>query len=217
MSIPKVRHVMWGQGRAEMPDQIRQWVDSFDQHHPDWTTEFWDDDRIRDHGLGDLQEVYDRADEWTVPDSVWQLRCDIARYVIVHQLGGMWTDADYQWYGPIDPHLAGASFVACWETDNLWLANGLIAATPGHPALRAVLAGLPANLRRHSGRRANWLAGPKYWTRIVRSRDDVTLLPSSVLHSIPWNSTSDAPPPDGSPAVHRWWHQQTLRSEGITA
>jgi mannosyltransferase OCH1-like enzyme len=217
--IPRRAIRIWLQGLDRMPARLRAMCDTFDELHPDWTLDWYDDERIRDEvDLREGRDLYDNAPRYVPVDSVAQLRADIARYAILRQRGGVTLDVDYHWHRPVDDLLTDAAVVLAYEKTDLWIACGFMGARRGHTLFTKVLAGLPANAARFlgSGLRANVFTGPKYLTATVNRlgpREDIRLLPDQLLHGVPWNRWQQArtePVHPDAYATHAWAHQRGL-------
>lgn len=208
-AIPKVVHWIWL--GPPIPDDLLALTERFIALHPDWEMQWWREEQIDAFRLRN-RRLYDAAERIVPPDSVEQFRSDIARYEILQRQGGMYLDLDYDWRKPIDPHLAGHDLVSGWELQHRWVANGLIAARPGHPAMEEAIAGIPARIAsRHPSWRANRLTGPHLWTPIAKRH--AHLLHQDVLHPVPWNKPEwawERDFPDAT-AVHLFAHQKALR------
>lgn len=218
--IPHISHRYWDQGWENMPAHLATMCDGFDALHPGWQHERWDRQRVLDEvDLREGHQLFLNASDYVPPDSVPQMRADIARYAIARQFGGVTLDTDYYWHKAIDDLLPKANIVLCHEVDGGWIANGFLAANPKHTLLTRVLAGMPENAESLVGKglRANTFTGPKYLTPIVRAlgaREDLRLLPAKTFHPVPWNRPQDAHHHQrytSSYAVHAWAHQRGLK------
>lgn len=216
--IPRRAIRIWLQGVDQMPAHLRALCDTFDELHPAWATEWYDDERIRDEvDLREGRELYENAEAYVPVDSVAQLRADIARYAILRQRGGVTLDCDYRWHRPIDELLSDAAVVLSWERTGQWIACGFMGARAGHTLFTKALAGLPTRAQEIAGRglRANAYTGPKYLTPTVNAllpRADVRLLDDHLLHAVGWDQwrdTDDAPDPTAY-GTHLWAHQRGL-------
>ena len=191
--IPHTFHSIWV--GDPMPDHLAAYVASWVDVNPGWTHRIW--------GEADLdwltnQSLFDEAEKHTT--SVGQFRSDIARYEILHRFGGVYVDCDFEALAPIAGLIADADCFAAWETDGTWINNAIMGATPGHPLLLELIAKLPDNVRRNRGKRPNILTGPQLLTPLMRSREDVTIFPSSMFFPYRWDelgtgTTSRSPTP----------------------
>lgn len=223
-AIPHRSHRVWLQGRENLPDHLADLCQGFDDLHPGWSHEWWSHERICDEvDLREARQVYLDAELYVPPDSVMQMRADIARYAIARQYGGVTLDVDYAWQKPIDDLIRSANVVLGWEADNQWVACGFMAANPKHTLFTKVLAGIPARAAEIAGRglRANAFTGPKYLTPIVKAlgeRADLRILPAATLHPVPWSDAAQPYDPARFPeavAVHLWAHQRAMRIGGV--
>jgi mannosyltransferase OCH1-like enzyme len=226
-TIGHLAHRVWLQGRDQLPEHLATLCDTFDALHGGWQKEWWDAERIETEvDLRQGREIYDRAADLVPPDSVMQLRADVARYAILRQFGGVTIDVDYHWLRNIDDVVKGRGFVASYEVDGGWICNGFMGAAPGHTLLTQILAGLPAQaewLAAQGGTyKANYYTGPKYITALLRDnlhRPEVTIRPAVEFQPVPWNKPLAAERASlkrfpHSYAVHRWSHQMGLRVGG---
>lgn len=212
--IPRTAHFIWLQGRASLPQWLSELHDTFTYFNPSWRVRWWDESQILDMGLKNEQAYLD-AGKIVPPDSVFQMKSDIARYEILNRYGGVYADADYKWQKPIDSLLTGANFVMCWEVQNTWLANGFIGSVPGHPTLRRFIEDIPDSVSQSRGKRirANRITGPKFVTGRTHPGD--RLLDSWTLNPVPWNQPERCVSEEfpHSTAIHMWQHQRQLRGE----
>ncbi len=141
-SIPKIIHQTWR--TVNVPAQWTPLVASWQRQHPDWAYRLWTDADNRDFiasRFPDFLPIYD-----AYPFNI--LRADAIRYFLLYEFGGLYVDMDFECLRPLDELLPADSFVAAWEPEehagdgSPRLSNALMAATPGHPFLAAVIARL---------------------------------------------------------------------------
>lgn len=214
--IPKVAHFIWLGG--PLPDRLAGMCDTFTEHHPGWDVRWWDEQALADLGL-EQRDLFDRAGEYVPADSVYQLQSDIARVEILHRHGGAYIDCDFLWHAPVDPLLDGYALVTPWERQWVNVANGFIAATPGHPVFREVIDELPGRAAAHNrALRANKLTGPSgLWNDVLRRhrRDrGVRILHQRLMMHVTWRhpELAGVDVPADAVASHMWNHQTTIRS-----
>lgn len=219
-------HLIWLQGKDNVPDHILELHATFLTHHPHWNIQWWDDARIRDLGLVNF-DLYDRAAEYVPDHSVYQMQADVARIEILHRHGGAYLDLDYRWQAPIDPMLVGKSVVTGWEIDGKYAANGFIfSRSPKHTLLTQYRDTLPswiAEQEKGAGRRralgANRLTGPHPWSKVLHDnidRPDLLVMPSRILTPIAWNQWQSADEANytDSVAIHQWQHGRGMKVGG---
>lgn len=190
-----------------MPDHLAGYVSTWREHHPGWEHRLWTDESMP--ALRN-QDLYDRTEQ-IAPRNVGQFRADIARYELLHAHGGVYVDVDMECLRPIDPLLDRVTAFACWEREGRWVNNAILGATPGHPFLEALIAGLPANVAAHPGGRPNVLTGPQYLTPVWRRhRRTVVVFPKRFFYPYLFNELhrqgEDFPDSYG---VHHWHNRRT--------
>lgn len=159
------------------------------------------------------QRIFDLAVELVPDDAVGQFRSDIARYELLLDHGGVYVDCDLECRRPFDDVLRGVSCFAGWEKQSQWVGNTILGAMPDHPFVRALVDGLPANVRQKAGARPNRLSGPKYLTGVYRRHaKTVTVFPQHRLYPYAWDQLERQGEmfPDAW-AIHHWQHQRDLR------
>jgi mannosyltransferase OCH1-like enzyme len=133
---------------------------------------------------------------------------------ILWEFGGIYVDADFECLKPVDDLLDDTSFAAAWEIQDAYLANGFLAAPPGHPFTAFLRDGISESLRRHSrDHRPNRTTGPRYltpmyrlWTaqggQSVRTLDQAAFFPYG--YDDVGTPRENPPWPESSYAVHHW-------------
>lgn len=211
--IPKIAHVIWI-GKP-MPAELRELVRGFEALHPDWEMRWWDDRSIAGLDMRN-RELYDDAESYVPSDSVCQFRSDLARYEILRDHGGLYLDADFRWQHSISPLIDRAGdFMASWEIDGQFVANGILASVPRHPVWLDMIEAVPVACAapRRPDWRSNRLTGTHVLTPIVK-RHGVHVAPQNTFCPAKWNQvelTNDASLFPDSLAVHMWNHQREIR------
>lgn len=195
--IPRLMHFVWV--GPPMPRQFASWVAGWRALHPTWDVRVWGDDDLlwlRNRALFD-------AAERLAPGSEGQFRSDVARYEVLWRHGGVYVDCDFEALRPIDD-LLGVDCWAAWETDDVWINNAIIGATPSHELMHGLIARLPHNVKAKRGKRPNHLSGPRFFTPLAR-RHDITVHPSRLFYPYRWDELDRAGGDFGDAyAVHHW-------------
>jgi len=143
MPIPPLIHQTWK--TSSTPLRWRHLVETVKRNHPGWTYRLWSDEEMEAHVLANhpvLHPVY-MAFEKNV------MRADVFRYVVMHDLGGLYCDLDYEFlrpypYGKADLVLM-EEFSAQAGIGDRQIANFVFASAPGHQFWKDVLDDLVRN------------------------------------------------------------------------
>lgn len=169
--IPHVLHQVFMSG--EPPREWRALASTWLQHHPGWEYRLWGGDACRSL----LRERYPQVQQAFDELSFDIQRADAIRYLILHALGGVYSDLDVECLRPVEPLLDGAGFLAACEPreherslgERDVVSNAVFASAPGHPVIAAVVAGLLETRRRIDvHREVLESTGPVFLTRVVR-------------------------------------------------
>lgn len=212
MKIPRRFHRLWLGG--EEPEWTQGFSQSWSEHHPHWRVHEWTDENISALFPLRNQRLYDEAAEIT--EHVGQFRSDIVRYELLHRVGGVWVDTDFECLRPLDRLIADSECFAAWEVQDRWIANGLMGSIPGHPFIDRLIRGLPASVQRLRGARPNKLSGPQYVTRHYRVNSSIDVLDESFFYPYGYDEVAEHQPGEEWPdawAVHHW--QNKRRRFGI--
>lgn len=133
--IPRILHQTWKTRRIpeEWRDARKSWLDA----HPDWEHRFWTDDDLERLVRRRAPDLYPLWRDY--PDQIQ--RVDAARYLILHEFGGVYADLDMICLRPLDDLLEHDLVLA--RTRPIGLTNQLMLARPGHPVMRRALDALP--------------------------------------------------------------------------
>ncbi len=129
--IPKLIHQT--AKTAEIPPKWQKFQWRLKELHPDWTYRLWTD---ADNLAFVTAEYPDFLPVFQgLPRNI--MRADVIRYLLMHRLGGMYMDLDYEMLKPFD--LLDHEIVLPWESSgekgvgNDLICNSFFASVPGHP------------------------------------------------------------------------------------
>lgn len=178
-----------------MPAEFRRYWDTWMHHHPRWESRLWTDDH-----LPEMRESSLAAWELATHDAG---RADILRLEVLCQFGGVYVDTDMECLRPIDPLLEGVRAFAGWEVPDKYIGTAVLGAVARHPGFEQALDEVEASARVHS---MLWAAGPRFLSRFLINRDDVTIFPAARFY--PYLATEEPPPegewPPDTYGVHHW-------------
>ena len=164
--IPKTIHQMWV-GPRKRP---ARWMDTWPAKHPDWQYVLWDNESIKQLTFKN-QHLIDAMPEWNG-------KCDIMRYEILHQFGGVFMDADCECLEPLDDFLLDNDSFSCFENESergALVACGIMGATKGCRLME-----LCADNFGKIQSPAWWYVGPVYFTWAIHTFQytDLNIYPS---------------------------------------
>ncbi|RLN75069.1 hypothetical protein BBJ28_00012605 [Nothophytophthora sp. Chile5] len=148
-TIPRIIHQSWKTPHA-IPARFQPWMRSWVAQHPTWTYVFWtDEDNLR---------LFERLypEYLAVAKAVGKISlADMARYALLHRVGGLYVDADFECKQPFDDLHEGAHRIILSSeplahtvllegSDEAALCNALMASVPGHPFWLRVLDNIKA-------------------------------------------------------------------------
>jgi FkbM family methyltransferase len=162
--------------------------------HRGWTVKVWQDPVSRD---GFLLEPY-----WPKASCGAQF-ADLLRLDLVYRYGGIYLDSDMRLLRPLDALAETYDFFVASE-DGQKLTNAAFGATARHPAIRALIDNLLAEEPDWAGDPPA-MTGPGLFTRALRGREDITVLPRQTFY--PYNfDEPEAPPHRHTFGEHTWAH-----------
>jgi mannosyltransferase OCH1-like enzyme len=148
MDIPRCIHQIWIQGADAVPPRYRAAALTWKKRNPGWTHRLWDEKSLRALMLA-------RAPEWWAVYSVQpevEAKADVARYALLHAIGGLYADIDTECRRPIGPLLARsnsrlhATYYSGDRRSPIECAtNSVVASCPRHPIWSLVLRRLEGN------------------------------------------------------------------------
>jgi mannosyltransferase OCH1-like enzyme len=155
--IPKIIHQIWLGG--EVPEEFKAlmqgWIDRYVPRG--WEYRLWTDADIESFGLYN-KAFYDQTTNYGV-------KSDILKWEIIHRLGGVYIDVDFEPLQLLDVlHHTYDFYVGIQPLDTQFLQLGaaLFAATPGHPILRHCIETIKDDWHHHG---APTKTGPVHFTK----------------------------------------------------
>lgn len=171
-SIPRIIHQIWL--GSPVPVEISQWMESWKKLHAGWEYRLWTEANMPPL---ENQAQFDSARAWAV-------KADLARVEILQQYGGVYVDADYECFRPIDRLIENATALVLSEGDGS-ITNSLVGSTVAHPLLSSLITEMgridPEDMVSSTFDPLPW-TGPKLWTRLISEKglvfsNDFRLLP----------------------------------------
>ncbi|HKT29571.1 FkbM family methyltransferase [Dyella sp.] len=160
--------------------------------HPDWKVMIWQDPVA--------PEGFRLAKYWKQTRSGAQ-QADLVRIEAVLNYGGIYLDSDVIMHRPLDELAAAHDFFIASE-DGLILTNAAFGAVAGHPALAKIVDDLDRNPPDWS-LPPNVTTGPVLFSRILKWRKDIAVLPRATFYPYNWNDKPCDPHPHTF-GTHLW-------------
>lgn len=186
--IPQVIHQIWKE--QTLPPRYQVLSQSWRQAHPNWQWRLW----TNADNLAFVAQHYPELLNCYHDYPFWIQRVDMIRYLILHRLGGVYVDLDFECFRSIQPLLQDRDCVLSVEAEEhkrihqrqLIVSNAFMAAAPGHLLFAAVINDLCCHRSRETvpDRIVLDTTGPMMLTRVLdRIGDDtaVTVLESRHL------------------------------------
>lgn len=139
-SIPRIIHQTWRD--SEVPEKWLEFQRSWRRHHPEWEYRFWTDLELRrliQESYPWFLSIYDNY-----PEAIQ--RVDAARCFLMHRIGGVYADLDFECLRPMGPLLDRRELVLGFEPEahtskpvvaasgfERVVCNAFLASRPGHP------------------------------------------------------------------------------------
>jgi mannosyltransferase OCH1-like enzyme len=140
--IPRIVHQLWKDG--SIPERWAGSSQSVRRDHKGWEYRLWTDETMDQHVRthhADLYPVFTGMNRHI-------MRCDVFRYVLMSDFGGLYCDLDYEFVRPYD--YGSAEVVLSLEYDRAYgddvdqIANYVFASVPGHALWEDTLARVQA-------------------------------------------------------------------------
>ncbi len=199
--VPRTIHRIW-LGDKPMPQEHKRFEETFAKHHPGWEMRLWTD--------RDLPELDITTVERRRARSHSELS-NLARYEVLHRLGGVYVDTDVECRQALTPLLRGIDAFAALELPGR-VGTAVLGTIPGHPAFAraAYLTRRTLGIGAHSAD-AN---GPYLMSLILEQDPGVAIFGAELFYPYLWNEPERCGEafPDAY-AIHHWalsWRQEQL-------
>lgn len=132
LKIPKIIHQIWI--GTKLPDEFKQYVESWRMYHPDWEYKLWTQDDIPHLTLRNRECIEQSRNPGEISD--------LLRYEILYQYGGVYLDVDFECLRSLDSlHYLYDFYIGIQplDSDLVQLGIGIIGSIPGHPILNGCI------------------------------------------------------------------------------
>lgn len=177
--IPKRLHAFWG--GPEMPEELAGYLERWRELHPAWEFNLWTPDNLPELRN---QDMFDDPEGWSSKSNPWQWRSDLARYELLHDVGGVYVDCDLEPLRPID-ELLTSEFIAL--EDSHYVNNAFMGAEPESDWMADILGGLRKRALRLWDCRVNKSIGAQYLTEVMSRHPEVNVLPPELVYPYHWS------------------------------
>jgi len=141
--IPKIIHQLWEECEEPMPDLFVHLSKTWKEHHTDWQYEFWDGDRMKDFVKNNYPHLAGIYFNYRYNVHRW----DLIRYLILHKMGGMYVDCDFECLASFDHYITEEKCYFAlepeehrlWAGKDFYFSNALMIAPPAHPFFETVI------------------------------------------------------------------------------
>jgi len=180
MKIPRIFHRIW-LGGGSVPAEFREFGRSWQQWHPGWKMQLWTD-----------ANMPPLANRWAFEHSQsLSGRANVLRYEILHRLGGVYVDSDFECLRSIEPLISDVECFAGQLRDEEFehgayavINNAILGAVPGHPFLRDLIEEAEANMRgiMEDTPLPAYQTGPVFLTAVAQRHPEVKIFPPQVFY-----------------------------------
>jgi len=193
-TIPKIIHQIWI-GPHRCPTHLMQ---TWKTMHPDWEYRFWGNNEIASHSFRNQRHID------SIPN--WAGKCNVIRYELLHEYGGVYADADMECLRPLDDFFLQNDSFACWENERVTpglVANSILGAIPENDLLREMVEELEHALQIEG---PSWKStGPAFLTRAIEKYryNRMTIYPSHYFYPVHHSGATYRG--EEKPYAHQFW------------
>jgi mannosyltransferase OCH1-like enzyme len=117
--MPRIVHLMWLPNWQQVPEKLRDTRAEWCRLNPSWDVRFWNqpnvEELIRDH-YPEFQPLWD-----SLADDLIVKRADLARFLVLHRFGGLYSDMDLM---PLRPLICSTEVTGEWVLAHEWTVEG---------------------------------------------------------------------------------------------
>ena len=190
MKIPRIIHQIYEDPAGPTPDLLRI-AESWKRNMPDWEYRFWNRSMIDDFLKTTCPEFEDCYRSYPFNVQRW----DAIRYLILHKIGGLYVDLDYECLESVDSLLSNTlccmgmepNINATTHDKALIVGNALMASVPNHPYFEAMIDEMLNGDKYSTSPKALQVmetTGPFMTTRLYENypnKNEITLLPADLV------------------------------------
>ncbi len=192
MKIPKIFHHIWFGNK--LPDHLEVYLQTWSKYHPDWEIIRWNESNIPP------------LKNWACYNNAKSLaqKSDIARYEILHELGGVYIDADFECLKNIDTLISDIDGFSASEhpPEMGTISIGIMGAVPHHPVFAELIKELPKSF--DPKRPPNEVTGPALMKKVATKYKGFVVFGQELFYPIPWGKKEFKFPKENAYAVHHW-------------
>ena len=179
--IPKIIHQIWI-GKKKLPKKYKIYMSTWKKFNKDWDYILWDDEKVSKLKLKN-HDAYHNSNNYGY-------KSDILRYEILHEIGGLYADTDFECLKTIPENILTYDFIVSMMFNNKpILGNALILSSPRNRLIKRIIDNiLPLNgnstfeVFKNSG---PYYITEKYFLSSVRESQSYLILPSNYLYPKP--------------------------------
>jgi hypothetical protein len=177
--VPRSIHQIWIGPESPPREMLASWR----RVHPDWEYRLWREPQIDDLGLLN-RELFDSL----YRQGIYAGAADVARAEILHRHGGVYVDADTHCLRSLDgaPFMQSTFWIVAEHRvpQPFLLSPAVLGSVRGARPLRDVIESLSRVDPALPDWSAAWVVtGPVRWTRVLRGRDDVIVVPPGAFYA----------------------------------
>ena len=180
---------------------------SAERLHPGWDIRIWSDPYVPKNDI--ISRLLPRAKSGAQ-------RADLIRLDCVFHEGGFYVDSDLILRSSLSRLVNYGDKLVIASEDGHHLTNAFFAAPPQHAAVAAIIGFLEMNEPDWSAP-PNKTTGPELFSRILRYRDDMLVLPRETFYPYNWNEARPDKLPLGIIGVHEWENSWKGQESGESA
>jgi mannosyltransferase OCH1-like enzyme len=147
-----------------MPQEYREYRESWRRHHPGWEMRLWTDENLPADFV--RKEAYERLRK---PAE----RSDIIRLEVLLRFGGVYVDTDVECLRSIEPLLEGTELLMAYNKPGK-LTSAVIGARPGHPLIERAVGELRPVTEYGIDK---WGTGPYFFNKLIEDYPEITIFP----------------------------------------
>ena len=194
MKIPRIIHQIY-EDPAGPPQYLLEVASTWKEKMPDWEYRFWNKQLICDFLTSVCPDFKNYYSSYPFDVQRW----DAMRYLILYHIGGLYADMDYECIRPLDVLLSSSTCCMGMEPTvntkifnrSLIVGNALMASTPKHPYMAAIIEDMKTNFSINYGKIDSMqimeTTGPFMTTRVYerfKRKKNITLLPADLVYPL---------------------------------